>query len=91
MDAEDSPRCRPRLIVRPLIDKVIRSAGGELFHAVVEARWVHGVHFHIGRRKAQHGVGRVRIRSDLTLLIYLNRQFRAINVITSQFISNAIH
>jgi hypothetical protein len=28
---------------------------------VVEARWVHGVHFHIGRREAQHTVGgRVR-------------------------------
>lgn len=60
MDAEDSPCCRHRLIVRVthrlLIDKVIRSSSGKLFGAVIEARWVHGVHFHIGRREAQHTV-----------------------------------
>ena len=53
MNAEDSPCCRRRLTHRLLIDKVIYSSGGELFDAVVEARWVHGVHFHRGRN-AQH-------------------------------------
>lgn len=49
MNTEDGPRFRLRLIIRVthrlLIDKVIRSSGGELFDAVVEAPWVHGVHF----------------------------------------------
>ena len=49
MNTEDGPRFRLRLIVRVthrlLIDKVIRSSGRELFGAVVEAPWVHGVHF----------------------------------------------
>jgi hypothetical protein len=60
VDAEDSPCCHRRLIVRVthrlLIDKVIPSSGGELFGAVVEARWVRGVHFHIGHREAPHTV-----------------------------------
>jgi hypothetical protein len=65
VNAEDSLCCPRRLIVRVIyrlfIDKVIRPSGGELFGAVVEARWVHGVHFYIGRREAQHTMGgRVR-------------------------------
>jgi hypothetical protein len=79
VNAEDSPCCRRRLNVRVthglLIDKVIRSSGGELFDAVVEARWVHGVHFHIGRRKAQHTVGG-RVRT-LPRALQNVRQFRA--------------
>lgn len=61
MNAEDSLCCPRRLDVRVIyrlfIDKVVRPSGGELFGAVVEARWVHGVHFHIGRREAQHTMG----------------------------------
>jgi hypothetical protein len=47
VNAKDSPyrhRVVVRVIHRLLIDKVVRSSGGELFDAVVEARWVHGVH-----------------------------------------------
>ena len=66
MHAEDSPCYRCRLIVRVtyrlLIDKVIRSSGGEPFGAVVEARWVHGVHFLIGRRARKEGQN-IRVRT----------------------------
>ena len=76
MNTEDSPCCRRRLIARvthrPLIDKVIRSSGGELFGAVVEARWVHRVHFEI--RSHADSQGSTGVCSDFAsrTVSYLN-------------------
>lgn len=76
MNADDSLCCRCRLIVRLiyglLIDKVILPSSGELFGAVAEARWVHGVHFQIGRRECTTLGGRVRNLPHYRIEYYSN-------------------
>jgi hypothetical protein len=64
VNAKDCPcrrRCRfiVRVTHRLLIDKVIRSPCGKLFGAVVEARWVNGVHEVVAKRRRVRTLPRV--------------------------------
>lgn len=76
MNAEDRGCRRRGLIVRvirgPFIDKVIRSASGETLGAVVEARWVCGVHLKKLGRGAGHEEGAPELaRNARSLTRYL--------------------